>query len=164
MTHRLTAWLAAFLLTWAVVGGSAPASAVEHVEGEARLLQGRHRGHRRHRLPVPRGRRHRAVQPGRSTRGTGLDALRGSGIQVEGVQRWGLAGWSAASRTGPRPSRSCAIKGNDGYRERCIDTPPASGYWSYWHAGNNCTWSYSQWGVKNRDFVPGGFEGWSYSA
>jgi hypothetical protein len=44
-----------------------------------------------------------------------------------------------------------------------VDTPPASAYWSYWHVGNNCPWVYSQWGVKNRDFVQGGFEGWSFS-
>jgi hypothetical protein len=98
----------------------------------------------------------------RSTRGTGLDALLGSGIQVEGVQRWGLA---FICRVENRPSavETIPIKGNEHYKERCIDTPPASGYWSYWHAGNDCAWHYSQWGVKNRDFTPGGFEGWSFS-
>jgi hypothetical protein len=97
-----------------------------------------------------------------TTRGTGLDALLGAGIQVDGVQRWGLA---FVCRIENRPSavETLPIAGNDGYRERCIDTPPAAGYWSYWHAGNNCSWTYSQWGVKNRDFVPGGFEGWSFS-
>ncbi|WP_209020562.1 hypothetical protein [Nocardioides sp. 1609] len=97
-----------------------------------------------------------------STRGTGLDALQGSGIQVEGVQRWGLA---FVCRVENRPSavETLAIEGDEDYREGCLDTPPASGYWSYWHAGNNCAWTYSQWGVKNRDFVAGGFEGWSFS-
>ncbi|MFC6091522.1 ABC transporter substrate-binding protein [Saccharothrix lopnurensis] len=95
-------------------------------------------------------------------RGTGLDALKGAGFQVAGVQRWGEA---FICRVENRPSavETIPVQGNDGYREACIDTPPAAGYWSYWHAGNNCAWEYSQWGVKNRDFVPGGFEGWSFS-
>ncbi|MFC4056210.1 ABC transporter substrate-binding protein [Actinomadura syzygii] len=98
----------------------------------------------------------------RGSRGTGLDALKGAGFQIAGVQRWGEA---FICRIENRPSavEKLPIKGNEGYRELCIDTPPAAGYWSYWHAGNNCAWTYSQWGVKNRDFIPGGFEGWSFS-
>ncbi|WBB63797.1 hypothetical protein O7599_15290 [Streptomyces sp. WMMC500] len=97
-----------------------------------------------------------------SAPGTGLDALKGAGFQIEGVQRWGE---SFICRVENRPSATegIPVRGNEGYRERCIDTPPAAAYWSYWHAGNNCAWEYSQWGVKNRDFVPGGFEGWSFS-
>ncbi|UED87405.1 hypothetical protein [Streptomyces profundus] len=96
------------------------------------------------------------------TRGTGLDALKGAGFQIAGVQRWGE---SFVCRIENRPSavEEIPIEDNEGYREACVDTPPASAYWSYWHAGNNCAWQYSQWGVKNRDFVPGGFEGWSFS-
>lgn len=94
--------------------------------------------------------------------GTGLDALKGAGFQIEGTQRWGEA---FVCRIENRPSavEAVPIAGNPGYKERCIDTPPSSGYWSYWSAGNNCAWRYSQWGVKNRSFVPGGFEGWSFS-
>lgn len=97
-----------------------------------------------------------------STRGTGLDALKGAGIQIAGVQRWGE---SFICRIENRPSatETIDVDGQPGYREACIDTPPAAAYWSYWHAGNNCPWTYSQWGVKNRDFTPGGFEGWSFS-
>ncbi len=96
------------------------------------------------------------------TRGTGLDALKGAGFQVSGVQRWGE---SFICRIENRPSATekLPLQGDEGYRETCIDTPPATGYWSYWHAGNNCAWEYSQWGVKNRDFVSGGYEGWSFS-
>lgn len=95
-------------------------------------------------------------------RGTGLDALKGAGIQVAGVQRWGEA---FICRIENRPSavEKLPISNDPGYRESCINTPPARAYWSYWHAGNNCPWLYSQWGVKNRDFVQGGFEGWSFS-
>ncbi|WP_410660065.1 ABC transporter substrate-binding protein [Amycolatopsis sp. lyj-112] len=95
-------------------------------------------------------------------RGTGLDALKGAGFQIAGVQRWGE---SFICRVENRPSgaEQLPIAGREKYREMCIDTPPASAYWSYWHASNNCAWDYSQWGVKNRDFIPGGFEGWSFS-
>lgn len=95
-------------------------------------------------------------------RGTGLDALKGAGFQIAGVQRWGE---SFICRIENRPSaiESVRIDTDPNYREQCINTPPAKAYWSYWHAGNNCAWQYSQWGVKNRDFIQGGFEGWSFS-
>jgi hypothetical protein len=96
------------------------------------------------------------------SRGTGLDALKGAGFQIAGVQRWGES-FICRIENRPASNEKLAITGNASYRESCIDTPPASGYWSYWHAGNNCAWEYSQWGVKNRDFIRGGFEGWSFS-
>ncbi len=95
-------------------------------------------------------------------RGTGLDALEGAGFQIAGVQRWGKA-FICRIENRPSATETLPVTGNPGYRENCVDTPPAAAYWSYWHAGNNCPWSYSQWGVKNRDFIPGGFEGWSFS-
>lgn len=97
-----------------------------------------------------------------ASRGTGLDALKGAGFQIAGVQRWGEA---FICRIENRPSavEDIPVVGRGTYREACKDTPPAAAYWSYWHAGNNCPWEYSQWGVKNRDFIPGGFEGWSFS-
>ncbi|MEV6235514.1 ABC transporter substrate-binding protein [Lentzea sp. NPDC051838] len=86
-----------------------------------------------------------------TTAGSGLDAIKGAGFQIAGVQRWG-------------EGFVCRIENKPGAAdERCIDTPPAQAYWSYWHAANNCAWDYSQWGVKNRRFIPGGFEGWSFS-
>ncbi|RSM57386.1 ABC transporter substrate-binding protein [Amycolatopsis sp. WAC 01376] len=97
-----------------------------------------------------------------TTRGTGLDAVKGAGFQIAGVQRWGE---SFVCRIENRPSaaENLPVTGHDKYREQCVDTPPAQAYWSYWNASNNCAWDYSQWGVKNRDFIPGGFEGWSFS-
>lgn len=97
-----------------------------------------------------------------SSRGSGLDALKGAGIQLTGVQRWGES-FICRIENKPSSSQSLSIPGDSSYREACIDTPPAEAYWSYWHAGNNCAWTYSQWGVKNRDFVQGGFEGWTFS-
>jgi hypothetical protein len=94
------------------------------------------------------------------TRGTGLDALKGAGFQIAGVRRWGEA---FVCRIENRPTATEELPVNGSYQESCVDTPPASAHWSYWHAGNNCQWEYSQWGLKNRDFTPGGFEGWSFS-
>ncbi|WP_330275368.1 ABC transporter substrate-binding protein [Lentzea sp. NBC_00516] len=96
------------------------------------------------------------------TAGTGLDAMKGAGFQVAGAQRWGEA-FICRVENKPAAADQIPINGRANYRELCIDTPPAAAYWSYWHAGNNCAWDYSQWGVKNRQFIPGGFEGWSFS-
>ncbi|GIF69303.1 hypothetical protein Ais01nite_73380 [Asanoa ishikariensis] len=97
-----------------------------------------------------------------ASRGTGLDALKGAGFQIAGVQRWG-EGFICRVENRPSAVEIVPAQGKQNYRELCIDTPPGSAYWSYWHAGNNCPWVYSQWGIKNRDFIPGGFEGWSFS-
>lgn len=93
---------------------------------------------------------------------TGLDALYDAGIEIEGVRRWGEA-FICRIEGRPAPDERIPVAGNEGYVEACIDTPPAAAYWSYWHAPNGGTWEYSQWGVKNRDAIPGGFEGWSFS-
>ena len=78
---------------------------------------------------------------------TGHSALVNAGIEIEGTNRWG-------------ESFICRIEGKPGPEdEPCIDTPPASAYWSYWHAPNDGAWTYSQWGVMNRTPPPGSFEG-----
>jgi len=93
---------------------------------------------------------------------TGLDALRAAGVPYEGVRRYGDA---FICRLYGKPSASVAlpVQGNPGYREQCIDTPPAAAYWSYWSASNGGRWIYSQYGVRNRSALRGGFEGWSFA-
>ncbi|MGW1543025.1 hypothetical protein ACWCPM_22760 [Streptomyces sp. NPDC002309] len=82
---------------------------------------------------------------------TGHAALKNAGIQIAGTNRWGEA-------------FVCRIEGRPGPEsEPCIDTPPATAYWSYWHAPNAGDWTYSQWGVMNRKPPLGSFEGWSFS-
>ncbi|GAB3143203.1 hypothetical protein GCM10027290_19200 [Micromonospora sonneratiae] len=82
---------------------------------------------------------------------TGLTALKNAGFQIAGVARWG-------------ESFICRIEGRPGpASEKCIDTPPATAYWSYWHAPNGGAWKYSEWGVTNRKPPQGSFEGWSFS-
>ncbi|NLU79260.1 hypothetical protein HCA58_12900 [Micromonospora sp. HNM0581] len=82
---------------------------------------------------------------------TGLAALKNAGFQIAGTLRWGEG---FICRIEGKPSASA---------ERCIDTPPASAYWSYWHAPNGGSWTYSDKGVLNRRPPPGSFEGWSFS-
>ncbi len=91
-----------------------------------------------------------------------LDVLDDAGFQVEGVARWG-DGFVCRIENRPAADEELPIEGDDDYREACLDTPPASGYWSYWYADDGGDWQYSPYGVKNREVQPGGFEGWSFS-
>lgn len=82
---------------------------------------------------------------------TGVAALLAAGIEVTGVQRWGLA-------------FTCRLEGKPSARtESCVDTPPPNAYWSYWHAPNGGSWASSQYGALNRKPPVGSFEGWSFS-
>ncbi|WP_408058075.1 hypothetical protein [Verrucosispora sioxanthis] len=82
---------------------------------------------------------------------TGLAALKAAGFQIAGTLRWGEG---FICRIEGKPSAST---------EKCVDTPPASAYWSYWHAPNGGSWTYSDKGVLNRKPPSGSFEGWSFS-
>lgn len=99
--------------------------------------------------------------PGSQPR-TGLQVLKAAGFQIDGVQRWGE---SFICRIEDRPSAAeeLPLTGNEGYREACIDTPPSTGYWGYFHAEESGDWVYSGAGGKNRTVVPGSFEGWSFA-
>lgn len=82
---------------------------------------------------------------------TGLAALKSAGFQITGTLRWG-------------EGFICRIEGKPSAdAEKCVDTPPASAYWSYWHAPNGGRWTYSDMGVLNRTPPAGSFEGWSFS-
>ncbi len=62
------------------------------------------------------------------------------------------------------PGFLCRIDGSPGLdRDACINTPPASSYWSYWHAARGGAWSSSQEGGKTRQPTVGSVEGWSFS-
>ncbi|GAA4011078.1 hypothetical protein GCM10022247_36770 [Allokutzneria multivorans] len=82
---------------------------------------------------------------------TGHAALRNAGISITGTNRWG-EGFICRIEGKPAPSA-----------EPCIDTPPATAYWSYWHAPNGGAWKYSDFGVMNRKPPLGSYEGWSFS-
>jgi hypothetical protein len=81
---------------------------------------------------------------------TGLAALRNAGFAVTGTQRWGLA-------------FVCRIDGRPGpAADRCVNTPPASAFWGYWHAPPRRGWSYSTVAAATFDPEPGSVEGWSF--
>ncbi|MEV8373162.1 hypothetical protein AB0P21_10525 [Kribbella sp. NPDC056861] len=87
--------------------------------------------------------------PGDQT--TGLAALENAGFVVTGTNRWGKA---FICRINGKPTAAT---------EPCVNTPPASAYWSYWHAPNGGSWTYSQSGASARKPPLGSFEGWSFS-
>ncbi|WBB53660.1 hypothetical protein [Verrucosispora sp. WMMD573] len=91
------------------------------------------------------------VRCARGDQATGLAALKNAGFQITGTLRWGEG---FICRIEGKPSTSS---------EKCVDTPPASAYWSYWHAPNGGSWTYSDKGVLNRKPPTGSFEGWSFS-
>lgn len=100
--------------------------------------------------------------PGKPFSGTGLAALKAAGFTFAGTQRWGNA---FVCRVNGRPAstETVPIPGNPYYNEKCLDTPPASAFWGYWHARNGGTWTYSSTGASSYTVTGGGFEGWSFS-
>jgi hypothetical protein len=92
-----------------------------------------------------------ACAPGDPT--SGLTALTGGGFTVAGTQRWGLA-------------FVCRINGlPTAAQQACVNTPPASAYWSYWHASTHgAAWTYSSLGASSYNPAPGTVEGWAFGA
>ena len=81
---------------------------------------------------------------------TGFKALIAAGFDIEEVRNV--------------PGFLCRIDGSPGLdRDACINTPPASSYWSYWHAARGGAWSSSQEGGETRQPPVGSVEGWSFS-
>jgi hypothetical protein len=83
---------------------------------------------------------------------TGVAALEGAGFTVTGTARWGKA---FVCRISGKPTAAA---------EPCVDTPPASAYWSYWHAQPGGSWSYSQLGALAYNPAPGTVEGWAFGS
>lgn len=101
--------------------------------------------------------------PNPGTDRTGIQALQDAGIDVTGLNQWGL-GFVCRLNARPAIDEPLPVEGDPDYTEACVVTPPAAAYWSYWHApGTGHTWTYSSFGALNRKVVPGGFEGWSFS-
>lgn len=83
-------------------------------------------------------------------------------------------GWATTGTQHDGPAFICRI-GYAGYKggtqyptakdEPCVLTPPATAYWSYWHAdpGQN-TWSYSQLGAMSYHPKPGSVDLWIFGA
>jgi hypothetical protein len=81
---------------------------------------------------------------------TGLDALDKAGISWSGTVRF--------------PGFVCRIAGQPGPDdEPCVNTPPATAYWTYWVAPRGGAWCFSSLGAGNRKPPPGTVEGWSFA-
>ena len=81
---------------------------------------------------------------------TGFAALAGAGFSLEQVSNV--------------PGFLCRIDGRPGAgQESCVNTPPASAYWVYWHAPRGGGWTYSSSGAATRNPAPGTVEGWTFA-
>jgi len=83
---------------------------------------------------------------------TGLNALQGAGFTVTGTQRWGLA---FVCRINGQPTPA---------QDPCVNTPPPTAYWSYWHGTPGGTWTYSSVGASSYNPAIGTVEGWRYGS
>jgi hypothetical protein len=83
---------------------------------------------------------------------SGLTALTGAGFTVTGTSRWGLA---FVCRINSLPTSA---------QDPCVNTPPATAYWSYWHGTPGGSWTYSSSGAGGYNPAPGTVEGWAYGA
>lgn len=88
--------------------------------------------------------------------------------QKTGCARAGLTGAQALEDAGFRltrvqtqPGFLCRINGAPA-DDPCVRTPPATAYWSYWHAPLGGQWTYSQWGADNRTAPAGTVEAWVF--
>ena len=93
----------------------------------------------------------------------------GGGIHIRCAPGPVASGFEALSKAGidyqttiRQPGFLCKIAGKPS-NDPCIDTSPATAYWSYWLAPRGGTWCYSNWGAGNRTPPAGSVEGWSFS-
>ncbi|MFJ6705402.1 MULTISPECIES: hypothetical protein [unclassified Streptomyces] len=91
-----------------------------------------------------------------------------------GYELLNQGGWSTTGTGHDGPAFICRI-GYSGYRggkqyptpaqDPCVLTPPASAYWSYWHADPGArTWTYSQLGAMLYKPKPGSVDLWIFGA
>ncbi|MEV7033316.1 hypothetical protein AB0N99_24235 [Streptomyces sp. NPDC093272] len=91
-----------------------------------------------------------------------------------GYELLNQGGWSTTGTGHDGPAFICRI-GYSGYRggkqyptpaqDPCVLTPPASAYWSYWHADpGSRTWTYSQLGAMLYKPKPGSVDLWIFGA
>ncbi|MGC5341569.1 hypothetical protein [Streptomyces sp. DT171] len=89
-----------------------------------------------------------------------------------GYELLNQGGWATTGTGHDGPAFICRIgySGHQGGRqyptsqqEDCVLTPPASAYWSYWHAGpGDHTWEYSQLGAMSYRPRPGSVDLWIF--
>ncbi|WP_027345761.1 hypothetical protein [Hamadaea tsunoensis] len=91
-----------------------------------------------------------------------------------GYELLNQGGWKTAGTQHDGPGFVCRI-GYSGYQsgtqfptaadDKCVLTPPATAYWSYWHADpGQDSWSYSQLGAIGYHPKPGSVDLWTFGA
>ncbi len=84
---------------------------------------------------------------------TGLDALHSAGFTTAGDQHDGPA-YVCRINNDPTPAQ-----------DACINTPPPSAYWSYWHANSGkTTWTRSSLGAASYQPKPGSVDAWAFGS
>jgi hypothetical protein len=84
---------------------------------------------------------------------TGYAALQAAGFATAGDVQDGAA-FICRINNLPSPSQ-----------EACTQTPPASAFWSYWHANSGkSTWTLSSLGAANYQPKPGSVDAWAFGA
>jgi len=84
---------------------------------------------------------------------TGLDALHSAGFTTMGDQHDGPA-YVCRINNDPTPAQ-----------DACVNTPPPTAYWSYWHANSGkTTWTRSLLGAASYQPKPGSVDAWAYGS
>ncbi|NLA35352.1 MAG: hypothetical protein GX868_06650 [Actinobacteria bacterium] len=93
--------------------------------------------------------------------GGGVHVRCAAGPVTSGFEALRLAGinYDTATRS---QGFLCRIAGQPA-ADPCINTSPASAYWSYWLAPRGGSWCYSGWGAGSRVPPEGTVEGWSFA-
>ncbi len=93
--------------------------------------------------------------------GTGYDAMTAAGFITAGTQEEGPAFVCRVGVASAGPSSFEPTPAQD----PCINTPPLTAYWSYWHANaGQSTWSYTQLGVMSYRPPAGSITAWTFGA
>lgn len=112
-------------------------------------------------VPVPTA--SAAPTPCKSTEVTVIVVGQGTGCARAGLTGAGAledAGFTL-TRVQTQPGFICRINGAPA-NDPCVRTPPATAYWSYWHAPLGGDWTYSNWGADNRTAPAGTVEAWAF--
>ena len=77
-----------------------------------------------------------------------------------------VAGFTTAGDDQDGPAFICRIDNEPSpSQDSCVNTPPASAYWSYWHAdAGQTTWAYSDEGAMSYKPPPGSVDVWVFGA